>query len=166
MNNGLHVLFLDELADIYNAEQQLVKALPKLAKAAQNESLREAFESHLAETENHVNRLERVFESLDESPKRKKCKAMEGLLEEGKEVMTDHKGSEELDAALICAAQKTEHYEIASYGCLCTWAEQMGHKEALNLLRQNIEEEKAADEKLTEIAEATANAEAEETETR
>jgi ferritin-like metal-binding protein YciE len=163
MKNRLHDLFLDELADIYDAEQQLVKALPKLAKAAQNEQLREAFDTHLKETENHVNRLDQVFELLDETPKRKKCEGMRGLVDEGKEILTDHKDSEETDAALICAAQKSEHYEIAAYGCLCTWAEQMGHEEALDLLKENLAEEKAADEKLTEIAKSTANPEAEHT---
>jgi ferritin-like metal-binding protein YciE len=161
MKNGLHELFLDELADMYSAEQQLTKALPKLAKAAQSDELREAFEMHLEETENHVSRLEQVFESLDETPKKKKCKGIEGILDEGKEIMTEHKKGEELDAALISAAQKTEHYEIASYGCLCTWAEQMGHDRALNLLKENLNEEKAADEKLTEIAKSSANLEAE-----
>lgn len=161
MKNGLHELFLDELADMYSAEQQLTKALPKLAKAAQSDELREAFEMHLEETENHVSRLEQVFESLNETPKKKKCKGIEGILGEGKEIMSEHKQSEELDAALISAAQKTEHYEIASYGCLCTWAEQMGHDTALNLLKENLTEEKAADEKLTEIAKSSANLEAE-----
>jgi ferritin-like metal-binding protein YciE len=161
MKNGLHELFLEELADMYNAEQQLTKALPKLARAAQDESLREAFESHLEETENHISRLEQVFESLDESPKRKKCKGMEGIIQEGKEILSDHKKSEELDAALISAAQKTEHYEIASYGCLCTWAQQMGHDKAAGLLKDILIDEKAADEKLTEIANSAANLRAE-----
>ncbi len=161
MKNGLHDLFLDELADMYDAEQQLVRALPKLAKGAQHDELRDAFESHLKETENHVNRLEKVFELLDETPKRKKCEGMKGMVEEGKEMLDEHKGSGEADAALICAAQKAEHYEIASYGCLCTWAEQMGHEEALGLLKENLAEEKAADGKLTEIAKSCANAAAE-----
>ena len=157
MKNGLHELFLEELADVYNAEQQLTKALPKLAKAAQNEDLREAFESHLEETENHVSRLEQVFESLDESPKRKKCKGMEGIIKEGQEVLSEHKQSDELDAALIAAAQKTEHYEIATYGCLCTWAQEMGHDKAVDLLKETLEEEKAADVKLTGIAKSSSN---------
>ena len=161
MKNRLHTLFLDELADIYNAEQQLTRALPKLAKAARNDQLREAIESHLEETENHVSRLEQVFASLDESPKRKKCKGMEGIIDEGKEVLSEHKKSEELDAALISAAQKSEHYEIATYGCLCTWAEQMGHGKALDLLKETLTEEKAADEKLTGIARSTSNVQAE-----
>jgi len=161
MSNDLHELFLDELADIYNAEQQLTKALPKFAKTAKNDELREAFEQHLEETENHISRLDQVFESLGESMKRKKCKGMEGLIEEGEEVISEHKSTDALDAGLIISAQKVEHYEIASYGSLCSWAEQMGHNDALELLRQTLEEEKAADEKLTEIAETVANTQAE-----
>jgi ferritin-like metal-binding protein YciE len=161
MSNDLHKLFLDELADIYNAEQQLTKALPKLAKTAKNDELREAFEQHLEETENHVSRLDQVFESLGESLKRKKCKGMEGLIEEGEEVISEQKNSDALDAGLIISAQKVEHYEIAAYGSLCSWAEQMGHSDALELLRQTLEEEKAADQKLTEVAESVANTQAE-----
>jgi ferritin-like metal-binding protein YciE len=161
MSNELHELFLDELADVYNAEQQLTKALPKLAKTAKNDELREAFEQHLEETENHVTRLDQVFESLGESMKRKKCKGMEGLIEEGEEVISEQKNSAALDAGLIISAQKVEHYEIAAYGSLCSWAEQMGHNDALQLLRQTLEEEKAADEKLTEVAETIANTQAE-----
>ena len=104
-----------------------------------------------------MTRLEQVFESLDESPKKKKCKGMEGIIEEGKEILEEHKDSEELDAGLISAAQRAEHYEIAVYGCLCAWAEQMGHDEALNLLKETLADEKAADDKLTEIAKSTAN---------
>ena len=162
MNNDLHKLFLDELADIYNAEQQLTKALPKLARTAKNNELREAFQQHLEETENHISRLDQVFESLSESMKRKKCKAMEGLIEEGEEVISEQKNSNALDAGLIISAQKVEHYEIAAYGSLCSWAEQMGHNDALELLKETLEEEKAADEKLTEIAESVANTQAEE----
>jgi len=119
MNNELHELFLNELADVYNAEQQLTKALPKMAKAANSDELRVAFESHLEETKEHISRLEQVVESLDESLKRKKCKAMEGLIEEGEEMLEEMEDSSPLDAALIIAAQKVEHYEIASYGGLC-----------------------------------------------
>jgi len=159
-NNELHELFLDELADIYNAEQQLTKALPKLTKATKNEELRSAFQTHLEETENHISRLDEVASSLGESIKRKKCKGMEGLLEEGEEMMEEKEDSEALDAALILAAQKVEHYEIAAYGSLCAWAELMGHSEALNLLKETLSEEKETDEKLTEIAERAANIEA------
>jgi ferritin-like metal-binding protein YciE len=157
MNNGLHELFLEELADMYDAEQQLVKALPKLAKSAKRSELKSAFESHLEETENHVKRLEEVFKSVDAKPKKKACKGLSGILKEGEEMLEEHKGSEEGDAALICAAQKTEHYEIASYGCLSAWAEQMGHEEAVEILDEILAEEKAADEKLTQIATASAN---------
>jgi ferritin-like metal-binding protein YciE len=157
MKDGLHELFVNELQDMYHAESQLVKTLPKLAKSAQDEELREAFQEHLKETENHVSRLEKVFQSLDEPAKRRRCKGMAGVIDEGKEMLSDNKGHDSLDAALIAAAQKAEHYEIASYGSLCTWAEMMGHSEALNLLKQNLSEEKAADEKLTEIALASAN---------
>src|SRR5690242_8650097 len=157
MDNDLHALFLDELADVYSAEQQLTKALPKLAKAADSDELREALEQHLEETEEHLSRLEQVAESLDETLKKKTCKAMKGLIEEGDDIVKEEKDSSALDAGIIAACQKVEHYEIASYGTLCAWAEQMGHDEALKLLRQTEEEEAAADEKLTEVAENIAN---------
>jgi ferritin-like metal-binding protein YciE len=161
MDNDLHELFLEELADIYNAEQQITKALPKMAKAAESEELRQAFEEHLHQTEEQISRLDQVFESLGESMKRKTCKGMQGLLEEGNEVMQEQKGSAAIDAALIAAAQKVEHYEIATYGTLCAWAEQMGHDEALDLLKQSIDEEETTDERLTELAESLANQRAE-----
>jgi len=157
MDNDLHELFLDELADLYSAEQQLTKALPKMAKAAQSDELREALEQHLEETEEHLSRLEQVAESLDETLKKKTCKAMKGLIEEADDIVKEQKDSSALDAGIIAACQKVEHYEIASYGTVCAWAEQMGHDEALKLLRQTEEEESAADEKLTEIAENIAN---------
>jgi ferritin-like metal-binding protein YciE len=160
-DNELQELFLDELADVYNAEQQLTKALPKMAKAARNEELREGFEMHLQETENQIQRLEQVVETLGESMKRKPCKGMKGLIEEGSEMMQEKKGSAALDAALIAAAQKVEHYEIASYGTLCAWAKQLGHDEAAELLHETLEEERATDEKLTQLAESLANVEAE-----
>src|SRR3954471_6269454 len=144
MDTDLHELFLDELADVYNAEQQLTKALPKLAKAAESDELREALEQHLEETEEHISRLDQVAEALDETIKRKTCKAMKGLIEEGEDIMKEQKDSSALDAGIIAAAQKVEHYEIASYGTLCAWAEQMGHDEALKLLKQTEEEESAA----------------------
>jgi ferritin-like metal-binding protein YciE len=157
MNEELHELFLDELADLMSAEVQLTKALPKMAKAAQSEELAEAFRMHLEETENHVERLKQVFGSLDEKVKSKTCKAMKGLIEEGSELMKELKGSSAIDAGLIAAAQKVEHYEIASYGSVRAWAEEMGHSEAVQLLEETLEEEKAADEKLTEIAQESAN---------
>lgn len=155
MDSELHELFLDELADILSAEQQLVIALPKMAEAAMSEELTAAFESHLAETEYQIIRLEQVFASLEQPVQSKECKAMKGLLEEGKDLMEEMKDSSALDAALIAAAQKVEHYEIASYGTLCAWAEKMGHSEAAELLGVTLDEEKAADETLTEIAEST-----------
>lgn len=157
MNQELHDLFLDELADLLSAETQLTKALPKMAKAAQSEELAEALRSHLTETENHVERLKEVFASLDEKVKTKTCKAMKGLIEEGSELLEELKGSSALDAGIIAAGQKVEHYEIASYGSVRAWAEEMGHTEAADLLQETLDEEKAADEKLTEIAEHSAN---------
>ena len=151
----LRETFVEELQDIYDAEKQLLKALPKMAKAASHEELKEAFETHLEETENHVNRLEQVFESIDEKAKGKKCKAMQGLVEEGQERISEEEG----DAALICAAQKVEHYEIATYGSLCSWAKLLGEAEAADILGETLEEEKAADEKLTGIAESVINVE-------
>jgi len=157
MDSELHQLFLDELADLLNAETQLTKALPKMAKAAQSEELREAINSHLQETEGHVDRLKQVFESLDEKPKSKTCKAMKGLVEEGSDLLQELKGKSSIDAGIIAAAQKVEHYEIASYGTVVAWAEQMGHDETAKLLEETLDEEKAADEKLTEVAESVAN---------
>ena len=150
-----------ELKDLYSAEKQLTKALPKMAKAATNEDLKESFESHLEETEGQVERLETIFKQLDIAFSRvEKCKAMEGLIEEGKEIMEEDLEPEVLDAALICAAQKVEHYEIAGYGCARTFAQQLGHAEVADLLQQTLDEEGAADEKLNEIAESVVNQEA------
>jgi ferritin-like metal-binding protein YciE len=147
--------FLEELADVYDAEKQLLKALPKMAKAASHEELKEAFESHLDETKKHVERLEQVFEAFGEPAKGKKCKAMQGLVEEGEELIEEDEG----DAALICGAQKVEHYEIASYGSLAAWAKLLGQDEAAELLDETLAEEKAVDAKLNEIAESRVNAE-------
>jgi len=159
--NTMEDLFVAELRDMYHAEKQLVKALPKLAKAATRPELQTAFEQHLQETINQVSRLEQVFASLELKARAETCEAMEGLIEEGKELI-DAKGEDVVrDAGLIAAAQKVEHYEIASYGCLITWAKELGHEQAANLLGQNLEEEKAADQKLTTLAEARINAEAE-----
>ncbi len=157
MDTDLHELFLAELADVYNAEQQLIKALPKMAKAAESDELKEALESHLEETEEHARRLEEVAEGLDESIKRKTCAAMKGFIEEAGDSMKDQKNSSALDAAIIAAGQKVEHYEIASYGTLVAWAWHMGHDEAVSLLEETLEEEKRADEKLTSVAESVAN---------
>lgn len=161
----LQELFVGELADILNAERQLTKALPKMVGAAKSEELVEAFTSHLEETEDQITRLEQVFKTLGETPENKTCKAMKGLLEEGDELMKKMKDSPAIDAALIAAGQKVEHYEIASYGTVCAWAEQLGHSEVVDLLNESLEEEKAADEKLTDIAESTANQDADQVET-
>ena len=161
MSSDFRELFMDELRDIYWAEQHLVKALGKLSKAAASEELTGAFEKHMGETEEHVSRLEEVFEILGENPKTKKCEAMSGLLEEANEVMkSTEKGTPVRDAALIIAAQKVEHYEISAYGSLATLAKLMNQSDAADLLGQTLEEEKKADETLTEIAESSVNEEA------
>ncbi len=156
----LQDLFLDQLADVLDAENQLVKALPKMAKNAESPELREAFELHLEETEQHVERLKEVFEDFGKSAKAKKCEAMAGLVKEGKEILDDFEDSPALDAALIAAAQKVEHYEIASYGCLVTWAKLLDKEGAAAILQETLDEEGEADKKLTGIAESTINVEA------
>lgn len=153
-------LFLDELADMYDAEKRIVKALPKLAKAATSDDLKEAIQAHLKETEGHVTKLEQVFQSFDEKPKGKTCEATVGLLKEGDEIAAEFKDSPAINAALISAAQKVEHYEIASYGCLHEWAGLLGNDEAAALLEAILDEEKAANEGLTELARASSNPEA------
>ena len=158
--NNLQELLIEEMRDVLSAEQQLLKALPRMAKAAQSERLKEVFERHLEETEQHVDRLERAFEILGEPAKAKKCQAMEGLIEEGKEMMGEHKDSAMADAALISSAQKIEHYEIATYGTLCTWCDLLGLDDASELLKETLDEEKTADETLTEVAESDINVEA------
>ena len=149
---NLHELFVDELKDIYDAEKQLTKALPKMAKAADSEDLRAAFEEHLEITRMQVNRLEEVFKSLGMAARGKPCEGMKGLIEEGQEKMQELEQGPTLDAALIASAQKVEHYEIATYGTLATFAEIMGHQDAKDLLGQTLDEEKEADEKLTQVA--------------
>jgi ferritin-like metal-binding protein YciE len=153
---SLQDLFVDELKDVYNAEKQLVRALPRMARAASNPQLRRAFEDHLRQTEGHVTRLERIFKELGAAARGKRCKGMEGLIEEGKEVMEEHEGSV-LDAGLISAAQRVEHYEIAAYGCLRTYAELLGYTQAARLLQQTLSEEEAADELLNQLAEGGIN---------
>ena len=158
--DSLETLFVEELRDIYNAENQLIKALPKMAKQAGSDELRRALEEHLEQTREHVERLDEIFGNLGKAPKGKTCKAMKGIVEEGSEVM-EHDGAESvLDAALIAAAQKVEHYEIASYGTVRTWAEMLGKDDAVDLLQQTLDEESEANERLTEIAENTVNQEA------
>jgi len=150
--NALKELYIDELRDIYNAENQLVKALPKMAKAATSNELRAGFEGHLEQTKGHVQRLEEIFNELGEKPTGKKCKGMEGLIEEGKEMIEEQEG-EVLDAGLISAAQRVEHYEIAAYGCVRTYANLLGETNAAELLEETLQEEKDTDSKLTQLAE-------------
>jgi len=156
----LKKLYVEELRDVYNAEQQLVKALPKMAKAASSDELREALELHLDETKGHVERLDQIFESLDESAKGKTCKAMKGLIEEGSEILEEKGEDSVLDAGIIAAAQKVEHYEIATYGTLRTWADLLNQDEAAGLLQETLDEEGEADKKLNELAEEIVNPEA------
>jgi ferritin-like metal-binding protein YciE len=153
----LHDAFIDELRDTYDAEKQLTKALPKLAKAATNAKLRTAFETHLQETQGQIARLEQVFESLDEKVRGKHCDGIAGIIEEGKSIMEEDFDETTMDACLIAAGQRAEHYEMAAYGTLVAWAQAMGHTEAASLLQQTLEEEKAADKKLSGLAEGGIN---------
>lgn len=152
-SNRLRHLYIEELKDLYSAESQLLKALPKMAKAATSEELRAGFQDHLEQTKGHVSRLEEIFQALGESPKGKKCKGMEGLIKEGAEMIDEDPAPEELDAGLISAAQRVEHYEIAGYGSVKTYAKLLGEGDAVSLLEQTLEEEKETDQKLTELAE-------------
>ena len=156
----LHDAFLDELRDAYDAEKQLTKALPKLAKASTSPKLRAAFEAHLEETRGHVDRLEQVFASLDEKARGKHCDGIAGIIDEGKAIMEEDFDEATMDACLIAAGQRTEHYEIAAYGTLVAWAHDMGHADAEALLQETLDEEKAADKKLTSIAESGINQDA------
>jgi len=156
----LNDLFLDELADIYNAEHQLVKALPKLAKSATCRHLRDALLSHLEETKGHITKLKSVFEAFDKPAKGKTCEATKGLLEEGDEIAEKFQGSPAINAAIICAAQKVEHYEIATYGCLHEWAGLLGNQEAAGILEMILNEEKATNITLTRLARTHGNPEA------
>jgi ferritin-like metal-binding protein YciE len=153
----LNELFLDTLKDIYYAEKQILKALPKMAKAANSDELRAAFEKHHGETEGHVERLEQVFELLDKPARGKKCDAIEGIIEEGKEVMEEYADTPALDAGLLAAAQAVEHYEISRYGTLKAWAAKLGMKDAVKLLDQTLAEEKKTDDTLSKIAETAVN---------
>jgi len=153
----LHDAFIDELRDTYDAEKQLTKALPKLAKAATNAQLRTAFETHLKETEGQIERLEQVFESLDEKVRGKHCDGIAGIIEEGKSIMEEDFDETTMDACLIAAGQRAEHYEMAAYGTLVAWAQAMGHTEAARLLQRTLDEEKAADKKLSGLAEGGIN---------
>jgi ferritin-like metal-binding protein YciE len=150
-------LFIQEMQDLYSAETQLVHALPKMAKAASSLELQNAFENHLEQTKEHVRRVEQIFTHIEGSPKGHKCVGMEGLIKEGEEVMRENMREEVLDAALIGAAQRVEHYEIAAYGSARSHAAHLGYGQVLSLLQQTLDEEKAADEKLTWIAERQVN---------
>lgn len=156
----LQDLFLDQLSDMYDAEQRIVRALPKMVKAATCSKLQAAFENHLRETEGHVTKLEQAFASIGQDAEGQKCKATVGILDEGDEMASDFKGSPAINAALIAAGQKVEHYEIATYGCLHEWAQLLGYDEAAGLLEEILEEEKAADETLTDLAREGKNEEA------
>jgi ferritin-like metal-binding protein YciE len=155
--NTLMDALVDEVRDLYHAEKQLVKALPKMAKAASSDELREALVSHLSETENQVGRLEQVFELLEEKPRAKACAGMAGIIEEGSDALKEDAEPAVLDAMIIAAAQRAEHYEMAAYGTAAAWAEGLGLSEVAELLRDTLDEEKAADEKLTALAEAGIN---------
>jgi ferritin-like metal-binding protein YciE len=158
MEKNLSALFLDTLKDIYYAEKQIYKALPKMAKAATSDKLRAAFEKHHEETEGQIERLEQVFELLDKPARGKKCDAIEGILDEGKEIMEEYEDEPALDAGLLAAAQAVEHYEISRYGTLRSWAAKLGMKDAVKLLDQTLAEEKKTDDALTKLADSEVNA--------
>src|SRR6185312_1716728 len=155
--NSLQELFHDTLKDIYYAEKKILAALPKMAKAAQNEDLKAAFQKHEAETEEQVSGLDQVFELIEEKPQGKNCPAIVGIIEEGQEIIKEYKGSPALDAGILSAAQAVEHYEIARYGTLATWAEELGLSQAVKLLQTTLKEEKKTDETLTSLAESCVN---------
>ena len=156
----LEKLYVDELRDIYNAENQLLKALPKMAKGASSPDLKNAFETHLRQTESHVERLEQIFSELDESPKGKTCRAMKGLIEEGSEILKEEGEESVLDAGIIVAAQKVEHYEMAAYGSARTFARLLGQEKAAELLQSTLDEESETNESLNQLAENMVNPEA------
>jgi ferritin-like metal-binding protein YciE len=158
--DSLRKLYVEELKDLYSAEKQILQALPKMVKKASHPQLKSAFQDHLKVTEGHVERLDRIFEALGKAARGKKCKAMEGLIEEGKETMQEDMEDDVMDAALIAAAQRVEHYEIAGYGTVRTYAELLGEQQAAKLLQQTLDEEGDADKKLTQLAESTINVEA------
>lgn len=157
----LDTLFHDTLRDIYYAERKILTALPKMARGAQDPKLKEAFQMHREQTEGHVERLNRVFEMIGKNPRGKTCPAIDGIIEEGEEILEEYKGTPALDAGLLAAAQAVEHYEITRYGTLRTWAQQLGLTEAVSLLGQTLEEESTTDEQLTRLAETAVNAAAE-----
>jgi ferritin-like metal-binding protein YciE len=156
-DKDLNDLFLDTLKDIYFAEKQILKALPKMAKAATSDKLRAAFEKHHDETEGQVERLEKIFELIDKPARGKTCDAIMGILDEGKEIMEEYKGTEALDAGMLAAAQAVEHYEISRYGTLKQWAQQLGMKDAVRLLDETLQQERKTDQALTSLADAAVN---------
>jgi ferritin-like metal-binding protein YciE len=153
----LNDLFEDGLKDIYYAEKKILAALPKMAKATQSEELASAFQQHQDETEQQLERLEQVFQAIDQQPRGKKCPGIDGIIEEGKEIIDEFKGMPALDAGLLASAQAVEHYEITRYGTLIAWANKLGLGDAVPLLKQNLDEEKRTDERLTQLAESTIN---------
>lgn len=157
---SLKELFINELKDVYHAEKQVARMLPKMSKQVSNETLKEHFDEHLKETENQITRLEKIFQELEMSPKAKKCMGMEGIIEEGKEILEEIDDPSVLDAAILASAQKVEHYEISTYGTLATFADLLGMDDIAEILRETLEEEKATDQKLTELAESEINIEA------
>jgi ferritin-like metal-binding protein YciE len=157
---SLHDLYLAELKDLYDAENRIIKALPGMAKAANSPDLRNAFEEHLEQTRIHVDRLEQIFQKMDESPKGEKCKGLQGILDEGEDMMGEDAPPAVMDAALIAAAQRVEHYEIAVYGTVRTYARRLGHEDHASLLNETLQEEGETDKKLTELAESYINEEA------
>jgi len=156
----LHDLFYDQLKDVYFAEKQILKALPKMAKAAQSSDLTAAFKKHFSETQGQVGRLEQIFKLIDKPAKAKKCEAIMGILDEGKEVMTEYKGTEALDAGLLAAAQAVEHYEMARYGTMKAWAMQLGMNDVVRLVDETLQQERKTDKDLTALAESAVNTEA------
>jgi ferritin-like metal-binding protein YciE len=158
--DSLQKLYVEELKDLYSAEKQILQALPKMVKKATHPQLKAAFQEHLEVSQGHLQRLDQIFDALGKSPRGKKCKAMEGLIEEGKETMQEDMDDDVMDAALIAAAQRVEHYEIAGYGTVRTYAQLLGDKNAAKLLQQTLDEEGDADKKLTQLAESSINVEA------
>jgi ferritin-like metal-binding protein YciE len=156
-SKGLEEMFLDGIKDIYYAEKKILKALPKMAKGAESEDVAKAFEKHREQTEEQVERLEKIFDSMDKPARGKTCPAIDGIIEEGSEILSDYEGAPALDAGLVGAAQAVEHYEIARYGTLIAWAEELGMKEALPLLKATLKEEMATDEALTKLGERGVN---------
>lgn len=157
-NSGLAKLYTDQLTDLYSAEQQILKALPKMAQAATHPKLRDAFNEHEQQTRQHVQRLEKVFQQLGQQPGSETCKAMQGIISEGQDVMEKYKDSDVLDAALIAAAQRVEHYEMAGYGTVCAFAKTLDHSDQADLLKQTLDNEEQTDQKLTDLAESVVNA--------